>query len=368
MIDENTYVRLSRSFDFIVLSKSQEVLFVYPDLSYYKRVKTNRNLITLLRYLKSKKRSVKDIIKYFKIKENFHKRELINLINELEKNKVIQNLTNYNSKISEYKLSKDTLLRFSSLLTFFYSYENKKNCNVDYFYKLLHSHIVIIGLGGIGSNVFDGLVRAGVGNFSIIDFDKVEPNNLIRQFYFFNDINKYKVDAAKAYALRINPKVNIKKFKYKIKSQTDLTKIPTNSVNLVIICADDPSISKITDYVAPQCHKMAIPYIIGGGYSAHIGGLPRTIIPGKSACWFCIKKHIKKKKSSFKLPFYSNIRGTGIGPTTGLISNLIVLETIKLITGYDKINFSNKMGDLDFRSLNMSFKKVFRFKECEYCN
>ncbi|MDX1902931.1 MAG: tRNA threonylcarbamoyladenosine dehydratase [Thermonemataceae bacterium] len=47
--------------------------------------------------------------------------------------------------------------------------------------KLQNSHILIAGLGGVGSFAAEFIVRAGVGNVSIIDGDSVEATNRNRQ-------------------------------------------------------------------------------------------------------------------------------------------------------------------------------------------
>ena len=46
---------------------------------------------------------------------------------------------------------------------------------------LKKSHVVVFGLGGVGSYVVEGLVRAGVSNISIIDKDIVDITNINRQ-------------------------------------------------------------------------------------------------------------------------------------------------------------------------------------------
>ena len=51
----------------------------------------------------------------------------------------------------------------------------------------------IAGIGGIGSNVGKILIRSGVMNLKIVDFDHVEPSNLNRQFYFADQIGNPKV-------------------------------------------------------------------------------------------------------------------------------------------------------------------------------
>lgn len=63
----------------------------------------------------------------------------------------------------------------------------------------------IAGVGGIGSNVAMHLVRAGCIAQKLVDFDRVELSNLNRQFYFIDQLGKYKVDMLRENLLRINP-------------------------------------------------------------------------------------------------------------------------------------------------------------------
>lgn len=65
--------------------------------------------------------------------------------------------------------------------------------------------IGIAGVGGIGSNVAIHLVRTGITELKFGDFDKVEESNLNRQFYFKNQIGKYKAEALYENLKRINP-------------------------------------------------------------------------------------------------------------------------------------------------------------------
>ena len=55
--------------------------------------------------------------------------------------------------------------------------------------------IGIAGAGGIGSNVAACLVRSGVQQLKIVDFDSVDESNLNRQFYFHDQIGRPKVQA-----------------------------------------------------------------------------------------------------------------------------------------------------------------------------
>lgn len=57
--------------------------------------------------------------------------------------------------------------------------------------------IVLIGAGGIGSEVAVTLCKMGIGELTVYDFDKVEPHNLPNQGYRKDDLGKFKVDALK---------------------------------------------------------------------------------------------------------------------------------------------------------------------------
>ena len=49
--------------------------------------------------------------------------------------------------------------------------------------KLHKMNVLVFGLGGVGGHVVDGLVRSGVGNFTIVDNDTVSLTNLNSYYY-----------------------------------------------------------------------------------------------------------------------------------------------------------------------------------------
>lgn len=57
---------------------------------------------------------------------------------------------------------------------------------------LEHASVVLIGGGGIGSEVGEGLARKGIGCLKIFDHDIIEPSNLNRQMFFKGDLYKNK--------------------------------------------------------------------------------------------------------------------------------------------------------------------------------
>ncbi|MGL5663834.1 MAG: ThiF family adenylyltransferase, partial [Cetobacterium sp.] len=53
--------------------------------------------------------------------------------------------------------------------------------------KLNSSHVLVFGVGGVGGFVVEALVRAGVGELTVVDFDTVDITNLNRQIIATQD-------------------------------------------------------------------------------------------------------------------------------------------------------------------------------------
>jgi len=85
--------------------------------------------------------------------------------------------------------------------------------------KLTRATVGIAGLGGLGSTVAVALARTGIGTLILVDFDKVEPDNLNRQQYFTDQIGRNKVDALTENLRRINPEVGLVGHKEKLTAE-----------------------------------------------------------------------------------------------------------------------------------------------------
>jgi tRNA A37 threonylcarbamoyladenosine dehydratase len=70
--------------------------------------------------------------------------------------------------------------------------------------------VAIFGMGGVGSFVFEGLIRAGIHNFILVDKDVVDVTNINRQLVAYQStIGRSKVLVAKERGLDINPEADI---------------------------------------------------------------------------------------------------------------------------------------------------------------
>lgn len=75
---------------------------------------------------------------------------------------------------------------------------------------LKKAKVVVIGIGGVGSSVVEGLARAGVSNLVLVDSDTVSLTNINRQLHATHKtVGEYKIKVMKDRVLDINPNANV---------------------------------------------------------------------------------------------------------------------------------------------------------------
>lgn len=80
----------------------------------------------------------------------------------------------------------------------------------DKMQKLKNARVAIFGLGGVGAACFEALVRSGIGEIHVFDYDSVSESNLNRQLLAtLDNIGENKTDAAKARADKICEDVKV---------------------------------------------------------------------------------------------------------------------------------------------------------------
>ena len=123
--------------------------------------------------------------------------------------------------------------------------------------KLSNAKVAIFGLGGVGSFVLEGLVIAGVGNFVLIDDDRICLTNLNRQILATRKtVGQPKVEVAKQRILDINPDANVEIHQEFFMPETE--GILDNSIDYIVDCIDTVT-AKIELVV--RADKLNIPII-----------------------------------------------------------------------------------------------------------
>jgi sulfur carrier protein ThiS adenylyltransferase len=182
--------------------------------------------------------------------------------------------------------------------------------------KIKNCRVGVAGCGGLGSNAAIALIRCGLGNVTIVDFDVIVESNLNRQYFFRDQIGLPKVDAFKTNALRINSSCNI---------ETHCLRItPENVVSLfsncnVIIEALDRAEEKIM-LIESLIQKLPdIPIVVGSG----LGGWGKT-------------SEIRCKQMGNIVLCGDTTTDVGDGfpplaPRVGIVANMQANETLRLL-------------------------------------
>lgn len=143
--------------------------------------------------------------------------------------------------------------------------------------KLLNSSLLVVGVGGLGSNALNILVSSGIGHIGIIDFDVVNLSNLPRQpLYEYKDIGKLKVKIIKNKLKKNNPDVDIKIYPYRLEENN--AKRIIENYDIVLDCSDNFETKFL---INDTCLKLNKPFVIAG--VSDYRGQILTCLPNKTS-------------------------------------------------------------------------------------
>jgi molybdopterin-synthase adenylyltransferase len=212
--------------------------------------------------------------------------------------------------------------------------------------KIRKATIAVVGVGALGSMATNLLARAGIGKIILYDDDKVELQNLQRQFlYDEKDINEEKVFAAEKKLKDINSGVKIIPKNQRLNSKNILL-----SADIVLDCTDNPDSKFLLNR---YCKEKNIPLI-----SASVAGLSGNIlaITKGSACFSCV---FGKKKG------FLDAENSGLlNSAAAVVSAIQANEAIKIIVGK---NPEKDMLHINLETNEIKKIKLRRDKKCKVC-
>lgn len=165
--------------------------------------------------------------------------------------------------------------------------------------KLKRSHILVFGLGGVGGFVVEALVRAGVGELTVVDFDTVDITNLNRQIIATqSSVGRAKTDLIKERALSINPQVKINAYEERFSEETSHLFFNENVKYDYVVDAIDLVTHKLK--IIELCKKYRFPVIssMGTGNKLNPMMLEVADISKSSVCPLArvMRKELKERR------------------------------------------------------------------------
>ena len=166
--------------------------------------------------------------------------------------------------------------------------------------NLAKSHVLIVGVGGVGSYAAEAICRAGVGKITLIDGDVVQKSNINRQLpALHSTIDEAKVEIMRKRLLDINPNAEIQVLQQFIMPEA-VEQVVTKDVDFVLDCIDSIT-PKITLII--HCKKNKIPFIssMGAGGKMDPSRIKIAEINDTKDCYFSrdIRKRLRKEKFSY---------------------------------------------------------------------
>lgn len=216
--------------------------------------------------------------------------------------------------------------------------------------KLKESHIVIVGMGGLGCASATTLTVAGVGAITIIDFDIVELSNLNRQvLYWEKEIGEKKVFVAQKKLSKLNPRAEIIPVFARV-AENNISEFMAGAQ--VVLDGLDNFPTRLA--VNSACVRHKLPFIHGG--VSRFRGLVTTIIPGETPCLAC-----------FYPEGSPGGEGLGVlGVIPAVVANIQALEAIKLLIGYGP-SLAGKLFRFNGNDMKFQIDELQRNENCRVC-
>lgn len=190
--------------------------------------------------------------------------------------------------------------------------------------KIKKTKVLVVGAGGLGCPLLIYLVASGIGKIGILDDDTVQTSNLNRQIlYRSNNVNTYKVIAARESLKNINKECNISIHKYKLNTDNRIEII--SYYDIILDATDNFTTRNIIDKTCYELNKI---YIYGAvnDFDGQI-----SIFNYQNGIRYT---NIYSLSSNNHDNVCNRIGIMGI--TTGYIGILQAVETLKIALGLDK--------------------------------
>ncbi len=189
--------------------------------------------------------------------------------------------------------------------------------------KLLASHALVIGAGGLGSPAALYLASAGVGTITLADADAVDLTNLQRQILHTTaSIGRPKALSGRDALIRLNPEVRVTALEARVAGAA-LEQLAAQ-VDVVLDCSDNFTTRHATNRACVLHHK---PLVSGAGVrfdgQISVFDLRRDESPCY-ACLFAEDAQAEEERCAVLGVF---------APLTGIVGTMQAAEALKLLTG-----------------------------------
>jgi molybdopterin/thiamine biosynthesis adenylyltransferase len=222
--------------------------------------------------------------------------------------------------------------------------------------RLIDSHALILGAGGLGSPVALYLAASGVGRITLIDDDVVDLTNLQRQIAHTTErVGQPKVESARDAMRSLNPRVQVQPLQIRA-DETALLRLVAEA-DVVIDGCDNFATRHA---VNRACVQHAVPLVSGAVIRLDGQLTTYDTRDAASPCYACLFPPDQAPEE---------VRCSTLGvlaPLVGVIGTLQATEAIKLLAGVGR-SLVGRLQLLDGRSLEWTEMRLRRQPDCPVC-
>ncbi len=222
--------------------------------------------------------------------------------------------------------------------------------------RLLQSHAVIIGAGGLGSPAALYLGTAGVGRLTLVDHDTVDVTNLQRQIaHNLSRVGQPKAESARMSIAAINPEVQVRALARRA-DEALLNELVADA-DVVLDCSDN---FKTRHAVNAACVKHRVPLVSGAaiGFDGQVSVY--DVRQAGAPCYGCLFPPDQA---------FEEVACATMGvfaPLVGIIGTVQAAEALKLLAGIGK-PLAGRLLMLDARSMRWDEVHMSRQAHCPVC-
>lgn len=236
---------------------------------------------------------------------------------------------------------------------------------VSFHTQLAGSHVVVLGVGGVGGYVASAAAMMGIGRLTVVDFDTIELSNTSRQvLYTEADLGRSKLDVAVEELIRRAPDSSIIAVDREIvddismRQMLDQAVTQNGSIDLLIVCADQPR-GQIAHIVDRACVDTKTSYLMCGPHDFSWASVGPLVVPGVTASYSDMFPEASIRSDNPRVQtvndrFIANI----MEPYNGLAAKMALVEAVKFLTGYAKPFVQGRVVDIDTFNWSVSIHEA----------
>lgn len=229
--------------------------------------------------------------------------------------------------------------------------------------RLSEAHVLIVGMGGLGSVIAPYLAAAGVGRLSLVDFDEVSLSNLQRQpLYGERDLGRLKVEVACERLAELNSALTLSAFPCSLEelccaegSRGQLS--PPQALSTLDLIVDATDRLSTRDLICALSHQLAVPHVYGSvnGFEGQV-----ALFRPHESCYRCLFPRLPRPGL-----IQSCAQAGVIGPAPAMIGSAQALLCLRELT-QSSSEMAEPLTTFDLKRLSTYQLPLGRSADCLY--